>query len=254
MGARPVLALAVAALPDWLPVEMATAIFQGAADKVAEAGAVLAGGHTVTDAEPKYGLCVTGLARPEEITVKGGAQVGDVVLLSKPLGTGIVATAFRQERAATAHYEAMVASMLRLNRAASELAREVGGAHGATDVTGFGLLGHAAELARNSSVRLRFRLADLPWLPGAEEYVRAGIMTGGGRRNQDWLLAEGLLELGADLDPELLEIAWDPQTSGGLLLVLPPDRVEHLLTLAAGQGEPMWRVGEVVEGAGVEVR
>lgn len=254
MGARPVLALAVAALPDWLPAEMATAIFQGAADKVAEAGAVLAGGHTVTDAEPKYGLCVTGLARPEEITVKGGAKVGDVVLLSKPLGTGIVATAFRQARAATAHYEAMVASMLRLNRAASELAREVGGAHGATDVTGFGLLGHAAELARNSSVRLRFRLADLPQLPGAEEYVRAGIMTGGGRRNQNWLLAEGLLELGAELDPALLEIAWDPQTSGGLLLVLSPDRAEHLLALAAGQGEPMWRVGEVVEGAGVEVR
>ena len=253
MGARPITALAVAAVPDWLPAEMTAAIFQGGADKVAEAGAVLAGGHTVTDEVPKYGLCVTGLAHPEQITAKAGAQPGDVVLLSKPLGTGIVTTAFRQEQVRDEDLEATVASMLRLNRAAAELARAAGGAHGVTDVTGFGLLGHAAELARNSGARIRFRLADLPLLPGAQEYVRAGVMTGGGRRNRNWLRNEGLLELGPDLDPAVLELAYDPQTSGGLLLVLPPGRADRLLAQAEEVGEPIWRVGEVVAGAGVEV-
>ena len=253
MGARPILALAVAALPDWLPPDIATAIFQGAADKVAEAGAVLAGGHTVTDQEPKYGLCVTGLARLEQITTKGGAAPGDVVLLSKPLGTGIVTTAFRQEQARDDDFQATVDSMLRLNRVASELAQAAGGAHGATDVTGFGLLGHAAELAHNSGACIRFRLADLPCLPGAREYARAGVMTGGGQRNQSWLLAEGLLRAEEGGAPDLMELAYDPQTSGGLLLVLPPDRAERLLALAERAGEPMWHVGEVIPGAGVEV-
>ncbi len=253
MGARPVLALAVAALPEWLPSEMATSIFQGAADKVAEAGAVLAGGHTVTDEEPKYGLCVTGLARPEQITPKSGARPGDIVLLSKPLGTGIVATAFRDERAREDDYGAMVASMLRLNRAASELAQAAGGAHGATDVTGFGLLGHAAELARNAGVCLQIRSDDLPLLPGARDYAAAGIVTGGGRRNQRWLLDEGMLEVRPELDPHLLDLACDPQTSGGLLLVLPPERADRLIRLAGARGEPMWVIGDVRDGLGVEL-
>ena len=253
MGARPILALAVAAIPDWLPAAIASAIFQGGADKVAEAGAVLAGGHTVTDDEPKYGLCVTGLAHPSEITLKAGAEPGDVVLLSKPLGTGIVATAFRQERVRSQDYEAAVASMLRLNRRVAELARAVGGAHGVTDITGFGLLGHAAELARNTGVCIRVYLDEVPLLPGAVDYVRAGVMTGGGGRNEAWLRNEGLLEVGPELDPHLLSLASDPQTSGGLLLVLPPERAERLLELAEGAGEPLWRVGEVVPGNGLEV-
>jgi len=253
MGARPVLALAVAAIPSWLPPEMSSAIFQGGADKLAEAGAVLAGGHTVTDEEPKYGLCVTGLARPDEITPKGGARPGDIVLLSKPLGTGVVTTAFRDEQVRPADYDAAVASMLRLNRRAAELAREAGGAHGATDVTGFGLLGHAAELARNAGVLIRFELERLPFLPGALDYARAGVSTGGARRNREWLLREELLSLDPRLDSVALELAFDPQTSGGLLLVLPPARAERLLALAEAADEPMWRVGSVGEGHGVEV-
>ena len=253
MGARPILALAVAAIPSWLPPEMSSAIFQGGADKLAEAGAVLAGGHTVTDEEPKYGLCVTGLARPDEITPKGGARPGDIVLLSKPLGTGVVTTAFRDEQVRPADYDAAVASMLRLNRRAAELAREAGGAHGATDVTGFGLLGHAAELARNAGVLIRFELERLPFLPGALDYARAGVSTGGARRNREWLLREELLSLDPRLDSVALELAFDPQTSGGLLLVLPPTRAERLLALAEAAGEPMWRVGSVAEGRGVEV-
>lgn len=253
MGARPVLALAVAAIPDFLPPEVTGAIFQGGADKLAEAGAVLAGGHTVTDAEPKYGLCVTGLAHPNDITPKGGAQPGDVIILSKPLGTGIVTTAFREERAREEDFTATVESMLRLNRVAAELARMVGDIHGATDVTGFGLLGHAAEMARNSEVRFRFQLADVPLLPGAYDYAGLDIVTGGGRRNRQWLVNDGLLNVGDDLDDRLLEVAFDPQTSGGLLFVLPPARGQRLLALAHDAGEPMWQIGEVLAGHGVEV-
>jgi selenide,water dikinase len=253
MGARPFLALAVAALPDWLPSEMGSAIFQGGADKVAEAGAVLAGGHTITDAEPKYGLCVTGLAHPDHLTPKAGAQPGDLLVLSKPLGTGVVTTAFRQEQARDGDYQAAVASMLRLNRSAADLARSAGSAHAVTDVTGFGLLGHAAEIARNSEVCLRFTLDDLPLLPGALDYARAGIITGGAGRNHDWLQHEGLLQLGPGLDRAALELAYDPQTSGGLLLVLPPERAERLLSAAERAGEPMWRIGTVIAGHGVEV-
>jgi len=175
------------------------------------------------------------------------------VLLSKPLGTGVVTTAFRNEQVRADDYQAAVDSMLRLNRGAAELAQQAGGAHGATDVTGFGLLGHAAELARNSGVCLRFELGKLPFLPGAREYVRAGVGTGGAGRNREWLQREELLSLGPDLAPDALALAYDPQTSGGLLLVLPPDRAERLLALAATAGEPMWRVGTVVPGRGVEV-
>ncbi len=253
MGARPILAQAVAALPSWLPPEMASAIFQGGADKLAEAGAVLAGGHTVTDEEPKYGLCVTGIVHPDRITPKAGARPGDHVLLSKPLGTGIITTAFRQERSEEAHFTAAVESMLRLNAGAAQLAAEAGGAHGATDISGFGLLGHAAELARNAEVRLRLYADHLPLLPGVLEYVAAGISTGGAGRNRDWLHNEGLLAVGPYVAATLLEVAYDPQTSGGLLLVLPPDRAEMLLTEARRRQEPLWPVGEVVEGAGVEL-
>ncbi len=253
MGARPILALAVAALPAWLPPEMATAIFQGAADKVAEAGAVLAGGHTVTDEEPKYGLCVTGLAHLEQITPKAGAQPGDVVLLTKALGTGVVATAFRQERSLPEHYQAAVESMLRLNANAARIAREVGGAHGATDITGFGLLGHSAELARNSQVCLRLHSEALPLLPGAQRYVEAGIATGGAGRNRDWLQHDGLLWVGPNVDPTILELAYDPQTSGGLLLAMPAERAAEALERAAGDEQSMWQIGEVVEGDGVEL-
>lgn len=253
MGARPVLALAVAALPDTLPHAMSSAIFQGGADKVAEAGAVLAGGHTVTDAEPKYGLCVTGLAHPNDITPKGGARPGDILILTKPLGTGIVTTAFRREVSREDDYNAAVQSMLHLNRRAAELAQQVGGIHGATDITGFGLLGHAAELARNSGTQLRFSLADVPLLPGVLNYVAMGVSTGGAGRNRAWLTGEHGFVAQPNLDAHRLEALFDPQTSGGLLFVVPPHRADQLLNLAEMEGEPMWVVGDVVAGQGVVV-
>ena len=168
MGGEVLLALNVAAFPEDLPIETVGRILRGGADKVAEAGGVIAGGHTIRDAEPKYGLCVIGIVHPGAILTKGGAQPGDVLFLTKPLGTGIVATAAMRDGASEEHLAAAVASMTRLNRHASHLAREVG-AHAMTDVTGFSLLGHGYEMARASGACLRIFAEALPLLPGALE-------------------------------------------------------------------------------------
>jgi selenide,water dikinase len=253
MGARPILALAVASMPDDLPAEIITAIFQGGADKVAEAGAVIAGGHTVADREPKYGLCVTGLAHPDQITLKGGARPGDVLLLSKPIGTGLVTTAAKQGKAAEEHLQEAIASMMQLNRVAAELVQAAGGAHGATDITGFGLLGHAAEIALNAGVQLRFDFASIPFLPGAVEYAKAGITMGGLNRNREWIQQQGRVSLAEELIEWRINLLCDPQTSGGLLVALPPERARTLLAEAEHAGIPIWQVGDVVEGHGVAV-
>jgi selenide,water dikinase len=252
MGGRPILALAIAAFPDTLDPAIMAAIMQGGADKAAEAGVVVAGGHTVTDREPKYGLCVTGLVDPARVTTKGGARPGDLLLLTKPLGTGLITTAIKRDEGEEAHLEAAVASMLRLNRRAAELAAEVG-VSAATDVTGFGLLGHAAELARHSRVGLRIEAAALPLLPGAESYARRGIAPGGLDRNREYLEAPGYVRYGAQLDEARRLILHDPQTSGGLLFALPPAAAAELLRRCAAAGEPCWLIGAVTPGEGIEV-
>ena len=257
MGGRPVLALAIAAFPDDLPHSMIQAIMQGGADKVAEAGAVLGGGHTVVDKEPKYGLCVTGLIDPQRITPKAGAQVGDRLLLTKPLGTGLITTAAKQDRCDPAHLEAAIASMLTLNRQAAELAAQVT-IHGATDITGFGLLGHADEIARHSAVGLRVRLADLPALPGALDYAAAELAPGGLYRNKAYLEQNSYLRYAAsaDLGPSSAAyklLLFDPQTSGGLLFVLPPADAAALSAICAAAAQPCWDIGEITAELGIEV-
>ncbi|GIV97808.1 MAG: selenide, water dikinase [Herpetosiphonaceae bacterium] len=253
MGGRPILALAIAGFPANIPPALISAVFQGGADKVAEAGAVLVGGHTVTDPEPKYGLCVTGLVHPAQITPKGGAQPGDVLLLTKPLGTGVVTTALKRDAAEPAHMEAAVESMLQLNRRAAELAAEIGGIHSATDITGFGLLGHAAEMARNSGARLRFSAGAVPLLPGALTYADQGFLPGGGARNRDYLLNTGILAVEPDVQDALLTVLFDPQTSGGLLFALPRDRADALLRRCREEGQACWEVGAVEQGEGLVV-
>ncbi len=252
MGGRPILALAIAALPDDLDPAVGAAIMQGGADKVAEAGAVVAGGHTVVDREPKYGLCVTGLVDPGRLTPKAGARPGDRLLLTKPLGTGLITTAIKRGEGDEAHLEAAVASMLRLNRRAAELAAAVE-VHAATDITGFGLLGHAAEVARHSGVGLRLEAAALPLLPGALEYARRGLAPGGLGRNRAHVEAGGYARYAPGLEEALRLIACDPQTSGGLLIALPPGAADELLRRCADAGEPCWAVGEVVAGEGIEL-
>jgi selenide,water dikinase len=252
MGGRPIMALAVAGFPEQLPAAVVAAILQGGADKVAEAGAVVAGGHTTVDQEPKYGLCVTGTVHPARVLTKGGARPGDRLLLTKPLGTGVITTAHKRGAVAPEHYAAAVESMLRLNRAAGELAAQAG-LRGATDITGYGLLGHAGELARASAAGLRIELARVPLLPGAHEYARRGIVPGGLGRNRSYLLEDGFVTLAGGLDPARAELLFDPQTSGGLLLAVPEERATLLQAQLQEAGEQSWEIGAVVEGQGIEV-
>jgi len=259
MGGEVLFALQVAAFPDDQPPELLAEIFRGGAEKVAEAGGVIAGGHTLIDAEPKYGLCVTGLAHPDALLRKGGARPGDVLLLTKALGTGIALTAAREDACAPEHLEATVQSMLRLNRHASHLAREAG-VRACTDVTGFGLLGHAEEMARAGSVRFVIDANGVPALPGAFEYARRGHVTAGAERNRQGLAGKVSLpslrsRAGPEgIAPELEHLLFDPQTSGGLLLAVPPDRVDDLSRALAADGLLGAVVGHVEAGDGVAVR
>ena len=248
MGGRVLFALSVAAFPEELPTDVMAAIVGGAAEVVREAGGTLAGGHTIRDREPKFGLAVVGIAHPDRLLRKGGALPGDILLLTKPLGTGLLVSGARQGRTAPADLDAAIASMRRLNRAAADVL-VAAGVRGATDVTGFGLLGHAAEMARASGTRFVIDASSLPALPGAFAVARAGIETGGAGHNRR--VVAPLLELGPDLDPSLVALAFDPQTSGGLLAAVDPDRVAAVEAALAAAGVESWRVGRVEPGEGV---
>ncbi len=250
MGGEVVLALNIAAFPAGWPIEVSQAILRGGADKVAEAGAVLAGGHTIEDAVPKYGLAVMGLIHPHRILTKGGAQVGDQLVLSKPLGVGLVTTALKGEAADPDDVDCAVASMVRLNRGVAIAAQQVG-VHACTDVTGFGLLGHSLEMAERSGIRLRFYMEMLPILPGAERYAAESLFPGGSCRNRDAYAGRVAFDVGIAQDTRML--LFTPETSGGLLLAVAPDRFDALMEELDQAGEMAWPVGEVVEGEGVEV-
>ena len=182
MGGEVLFALNIAALPPDLPTDMMAEILRGGADVVRSVGAAIAGGHTIQDKEPKYGLAVTGLVHPDRILTKGGARPGDALVLTKPLGTGTITTALKRGLVAPAHLDAAIASMMRLNRAASQAA-QAAGARSATDITGFGLIGHASEMAEAAGVRFRIRFDALPWLPGALGYAEAWVFAGGAHNN-----------------------------------------------------------------------
>ncbi len=247
MGGRPLMAINLVAYPEDLDRGILTEILRGGAEKVKEADAVIAGGHSITDAEPKYGLSVTGEVAADKIIRKSGARVGDKLVLSKRLGTGVVTTALKRDIADPRHVAAAVASMSRLNRAASELAQRHG-VHAMTDVTGFGLVGHALEMAKPSGVDFKLNIDDIALLPGALDHARAGVFPGGMARNRDyyrqWLTTEGRLE---DHEYGLL---FDPQTSGGLLMALAPDRAGELLADLHAAGEDAFIVGKAAAGTG----
>lgn len=250
MGGEVVLALNIAAFPDDLQAETIAAILRGGADKVAEAGGTVAGGHTIIDAEPKFGLSVLGLVHPQRVLTKAGARPGDVLFLTKALGTGIITTAAKQDEAAPAHLEAAVESMTRLNRHASHLAREAG-ALALTDVTGYSLLGHGYEMAAAGGVALRFEASRVPLLPGAMEYASRGIVTGGGERNRKYLA--GKVRFASGIAEAMEHVLFDPQTSGGLLFAVAPERAGEVESRFAAAGDTVWRVGDAAEGNGVEV-
>jgi selenide,water dikinase len=242
MGGRVLFALSIAAFPDDLPREVLAEIFAGASSKVREAGGALAGGHTIRDTEPKYGLAVIGTAHPAHLLRKGGAQPGDHLILTKRLGTGILVSGHRQGRTSEPDLVTAIDQMRLLNRAASEVFVDAG-VMAATDVTGFGLLGHGLEMARASRTRLVFDSAMLPALPGAIELAKAGIETSGAAHNRRFVASS--LSDGEGVPDELITLAHDPQTSGGLLAAVPPrtlDAVERALDVAQ---VAHWRVGRV---------
>ena len=231
MGGEPLTALCIAGFPDGrLPLSVLTEIMRGAQDKVREAGAVVAGGHTVLDDEPKFGLAVTGRADPRHLLTNAAAAPDDVLVLTKPLGTGILATAAKRGALDDETQRTMIATMARLNDRAGRAALALG-ARCATDITGFGLLGHASHIARASNVTLRIQLDRVPLLPRAREFAAGGVTTGGAKRNDEFL--EGRVDWGAagHVDRALLV---DPQTSGGLLVALPRAAVDGYLSRVEG--------------------
>ncbi len=250
MGGEVLFALNLVAFPDDLDPAILTEILRGGRDKVAEAGGVIAGGHTVTDKEPKYGLSVTGVVHPEHILTKGNARIGDVLILTKPLGTGVITTAHKREQVEEADLQAAIASMTRLNREASRLLR-VPEAHAVTDVTGFGLLGHAWEMSLQSEGGMRVAWASLPWLAGARRYAEAGCVPGGTGRNQEFL--EEHVRVGAGLGEVERSLLFDPQTSGGLLAAVDPVAWPTLRERFAAANVSCWQIGEVTAGEGIEV-
>ncbi len=268
MGGEVVLALNIAGFPEDVPTATVTQIFAGGAYKVREAGAAIAGGHTVTSPEPFYGLSVTGVVHPQQIMRKSGAQPGDLLFLTKPLGTGIITTAAklagedegalrrwaRQLRKKPAldvrHLDAAIDSMLQLNRAAAQAARAAG-VRSATDITGFGLLGHGAEMALASAAAFVFRAADAPVLPGVWEYIAAGYLTRGHVRNPQHFGKH--VTFAASVLPAQRILLWEAETSGGLLVAVPATEVEHFRAACKDSQQPCWEIGFVQAGAGLHV-
>jgi selenide,water dikinase len=250
MNARPLLALNVAGLPSDLPVEMTRQIFRGGADKAREAGIPVAGGHTVRDKEPKYGLVVVATLHPDELKRKGGARSGDRLLLSKPLGSGVVTTGLMRDTASPAELAAATESMMRLNAMAARVATAAA-ATAITDVTGFGLLGHLAEMCESSGVGARIRCAALPWLPGAERLGRALTFPGGAHDNRDHFGPR--IRFAESLEEWQQLLCCSPETSGGLLMAVPETAVPSALAEAASGDVELREIGEIVPGRRIEL-
>jgi selenide,water dikinase len=248
MGGRVLFALSIAAFPAELPRDVLAAVFDGAASKIREAGGTLAGGHTIRDPEPKYGLAVIGAAHPDKLLRKGGAQPGDQLVLTKRLGTGLLVSGHRQGKADESDFEGAVNQMRQLNRAAADVL-VAAGVRGATDVTGFGLLGHGLEMARASATRFVFDAAALPALPGTMALAAAGVETGGAAHNRRFVAPALVIAEGVAAD--LVTLAHDPQTSGGLLAAVPVEQLAAVETALDDAAVEHWRVGRVEEGAGV---
>ncbi len=267
MGGEVIFVLNIAGFPEGMDATTVAQVFTGGAAKVREAGAAVAGGHTVTNPEPFYGLAVTGLIHPDAVMRKGGAQAGDQLYLTKPLGTGIVTTAakltgsgenavMRLARKAQGKpdLDAAVVSMLRLNRAAAQAARAAG-VRSATDITGFGLLGHGSEMVtasgRENGVGFVIEAAAVPVLPGVARYIDAGYLTRGAVRNPAHFGEH--VRISEGVPPHLRTVLWESETSGGLLLAVPKHAVTLFEQHCAEQKQAAWRIGEVVRGEGIQV-
>lgn len=250
MGGQPFLALNVAALPPDLPSEVSAEILRGGAEKCREAGVVVAGGHTVQDKEPKFGLVVLGFVDYDKMMTKGGLRAGDALVLTKPLGFGVTTTAIKRGLASPQEADEAIAWMSRLNSRAGALANEFG-LRGATDITGFGLLGHSSEMARASKVGLHFYFDQMPFLSCAMKFAEQWIFPGGSSDNS--LHFGPFVRFAPEVDETRQMLLFDAQTSGGLLLGVPQERLPAFLVRAAELEQPAWVVGLAVEGDGIDV-
>jgi len=250
MGGRPVLALNIVAFPPDLPPEILTEILRGGAEKAREAGVVIAGGHTVQDKEPKYGLAAVGFVHPDRLMTKAGARPGDLLVLTKPLGTGVITTAGKQEKVKSDDLDAAITWMQRLNDRAALLAQEFG-LRGATDVTGFGLMGHAIEMAEASKVGLSFDVAAVPFMQGAADYAGAWLFPGGTHDNHEFFRPK--VDAAAGLPDWKVMLLFDSQTSGGLLLCVPAAKRDAFEKRATQMEQAVWFIGRVTKGEGISV-
>ena len=229
MGGEPRVAMNLLCVPNCLPKEDVRGILEGGHSKAVEAGCVIAGGHTIQDNEPKYGLCVTGFVHPERILKNVGAQPGDVLVLTKPIGSGVLTTALKADLISASSRDAVYAHMATLNKAAGDAVRQVSDVHACTDITGFGLLGHSFEMAEGSGVTIRLHGKALPLMDEALDMAEMGIIPSGAYRNMDYVKPH--LAVLPSAQQALLDLAADPQTSGGLLVALPREQAERLLSL-----------------------
>ncbi len=252
MGGKPLMALNITALPADLPKEIISEIFRGGAEKAQEAGCPIVGGHTIRDNEPKYGLAVIGMVNPDKILYKGKLSVGDKIVLTKPIGFGVTVTASKVGLAAPDDLRTVIEWMKKLNKTASELAIEMGCQTG-TDVTGFSLLGHSWEIVRNSDpgIGLRYDYDAIPFTPNYETYIEMGMFSAGANENYNFYLDK--VRFSDRIDENHQMILFDPQTSGGLLLGVKPDKIDEFLDKAHDLGQFARVIGEAVEGNGIEV-
>ena len=251
MGGKPFLALNVAALPDNLPNEVSSEIIRGGAEKAREAGVVIAGGHTVKDKEPKYGLIAIGFVHPQKMLSKSGLKDGDALVLTKPLGFGVTSTALKRGQADEADVLEAVNWMKQLNDKAGQLANEFNLRAG-TDITGFSLLGHAMEMADSSNVALHVDLKNIPFISCARKYADMGCFAGGAFDNK--MHFESKIEFSENIDEQNQMLLFDPQTSGGLLLGVPQKDLKSFTDHANEIRQPFWVIGSVETGSGIKVR
>ncbi len=251
MGGKPFLALNIAALPPDLDPEISSQILYGGAEIAKRAGVVIAGGHTVQDKEPKYGLVVLGFVELDKMFTKAGAHPGDTLYLTKPLGFGTITTALKQEKADAIDLAAAIKWMITLNDAACEAGQKAG-VRGATDITGYALIGHASEMAKASHVSLEFEVCDIPILPNARKYADQMIFPGGAYDNRHHY--EKFVKMDSPLDDAHKMLFFDPQTSGGLLLAVPPGNTAVFEAEMTRLGGAFWKVGRVTEGEGIRLK
>jgi selenide, water dikinase len=244
MGGDVVLALNICCFPPSLDAETVSAILRGGAEKTAEAGGVIAGGHTVDDKEPKYGLSVIGHVHPDKLFTKAGAQPGDILLLTKPLGVGIITTAAKSDVAEPGHLDAAIQSMLKLNRDAADIFSQIG-VHACTDITGFSFLGHAWQMAAASSVGLKITFEQMPFIDGAKQYADDWLFPGGSCNNQSFF--GNHVRFSSSIPDEMRLLLFTPETSGGLLAAVEKGKHRETIRECANRGVTVYIVGEVVD-------